>query len=253
MRRESWCSSGIGINHQFLPHVFDRFRQADSSSTRSYGGLGLGLAIVRHLVELHGGTVSAESDGEGRGALFTISLPVAVQPEVLTSTSPELVELSIAREGVDEVSGILPGLSGLRVLVVDDEPDTLDILCMVLSRYGAAVRGAESGNIAWQIFLEWKPQVLVSDLGMPLEDGFELIRKVRTLAPEDGGNTPAAALTAYVRDEDRLQALAAGYQAHISKPVDPIAFATMISDLAGGSEKVRAASALPMKFEPDIA
>jgi CheY-like chemotaxis protein/anti-sigma regulatory factor (Ser/Thr protein kinase) len=244
--------NGIGINRQFLPHVFDRFRQADSSSTRSYGGLGLGLAIVRHLVELHGGTVSAESDGEGQGALFTISLPAAVQPEVLAPTSPELVESSNGKEEVNEVSELLPGLSGLRVLVVDDEPDTLDILCMVLSRYGAAVRAADSGTTAWQTFLEWKPQVLVSDLGMPLEDGFELIRKIRTLTPEDGGDTPAAALTAYVREEDRLRALAAGYQAHISKPVDPVAFATMISNLAGGSEKDQSASAQPLKIEPDV-
>ena len=221
--------SGIGISPEFLPHVFERFRQADSSSTRAHGGLGLGLAIVRHLVELHGGTVSARSAGRGEGAEFTFRLPVA---KALTPSQKSLVfqpppeKIAAAPTALDQ-----PDLAGLRVLLVDDEPDTLEILRVMLNQFGANVRGAASTSDALETFLEWKPDVLVSDLGMPGEDGFALIGKVRALSEEQGRDIPAAALTAHVREEDRALALAAGYQTHIKKPVDPTTFAATVASL----------------------
>jgi CheY-like chemotaxis protein len=220
--------NGIGISSEFLPHVFERFRQADSSSTRAHGGLGLGLAIVRNLVELHGGTVAAQSPGVGQGAIFTVQLPIATAPEINQS------ELKLqASERVDllEGNGERPDLAGLRVLLVDDEPDTLEILRMMLSQFGANVRGAGSTTDAMNTFLEWKPDVLVSDLGMPEEDGYALIERVRALKPEQGCDIPAAALTAHVREEDRIMALAAGYQIHIKKPVDPAKLALAVANL----------------------
>jgi PAS domain S-box-containing protein len=220
---------GMGISRPFLPHVFERFRQADSSKTRSHGGLGLGLAIVRHLVELHGGTVTAESDGEGRGALFTVRLPRA---NALVSSGVTAHELG-RTTGANLIAAGAPDLSALRVLVVDDEPDTLEFLQTALSQFGAEVFTASSSADALSALPRWKPDVLVSDLGMPKEDGFALIGKIRALAPEQGGDTPAAALTAYVRDEDRTRALDAGYQAHVPKPVDPSALAQVVAGLAG--------------------
>ena len=220
--------NGIGISREFLPHVFERFRQADSSSTRAHGGLGLGLAIVRNLAELHGGTVLAESSGLGQGAKFTLQLPIATAPQIEES------ELKLQPgERVDswEGNGERPNLAGLRVLLVDDEPDTLEILLMILSQFGANVRGAGSTTDAMNTFLEWKPDVLVSDLGMPEEDGYALIERVRALKPEEGSEIPAAALTAHVRDEDRVLALAAGYQTHIKKPVDPAKLAIAVANL----------------------
>ncbi|MFL6229117.1 MAG: ATP-binding protein [Pyrinomonadaceae bacterium] len=220
---------GMGISPQFLPHVFERFRQADSSKTRTHGGLGLGLAIVRHLVELHGGTVTAESAGEGRGALFTVRLPRAT---VIASSGAAAHELSPAA-GASLIAAGAPDLSALRVLVVDDEPDTLDFLRTALSQYGAEVFTAASSAEALSALPRWKPDVLVSDLGMPREDGFALIGKVRALTSDQCGDIPAAALTAYVRDEDRARALDAGYQAHVPKPVDPSALARVVAKLAG--------------------
>jgi len=220
--------NGIGISSEFLPHVFERFRQADSSSTRTHGGLGLGLAIVRNLVELHGGTVSAESSGLGQGAMFTVQLPVATAPEIEQS---ELKRQPSETVDVSDNGGGRPDLAGLRVLLVDDEPDTLEILRMMLSQFGANVRGAGSTSDAMNTFLEWQPDVLVSDLGMPEEDGYALIEKVRALRPEQGRDIPAAALTAHVREEDRVMALAAGYQIHIKKPVDPAKLAHAVANL----------------------
>jgi PAS domain S-box-containing protein len=220
---------GMGISPQFLPHVFERFRQADSSKTRAHGGLGLGLAIVRHLVELHGGTVTAESEGEGRGALFTVRLPRA--PGVVPS-GVAAHELGRTTEA-NLIAASAPDLSALRVLVVDDEPDTLEFLQTALNQFGAEVFTASSSAEALSALPRWKPDVLVSDLGMPQEDGFALIGKVRALAPGQGGDTPAAALTAYVREEDRARALDAGYQAHLPKPVDPSALARVVAGLAG--------------------
>jgi CheY-like chemotaxis protein len=220
--------NGIGISSEFLPHVFERFRQADSSSTRAHGGLGLGLAIVRNLVELHGGTVATQSQGVGRGAMFTVQLPIATAPEIKQS---EIKLQASERVALLEGNGERPDLAGLRVLLVDDEPDTLEILRMMLSQFGANVRGAGSTTDAMNTFLEWKPDVLVSDLGMPEEDGYALIERVRALKPEQGCDIPAAALTAHVREEDRIMALAAGYQIHIKKPVDPAKLALAVANL----------------------
>ena len=227
--------NGIGIRKEFLPHVFERFRQADSSTTRAQGGLGLGLAIVRHLVELHGGTVSAESAGAGQGAKFTVRLPV-MSPRQL-----EQVQIEIQTTGgeVMETATQRPDLAGLRVLLVDDEPDTLEILRVILKQFGANVRGETSAGDALETLLAWQPDVLISDLGMPGEDGFALIERVRALKPEEGCDIPAAALTAHVRDEDRILALAAGYQTHIKKPVDPTSLARAVASLGRKLKNVR--------------
>lgn len=227
--------NGIGISREFMPYVFDRFRQADASTTRAGSGLGLGLAIVRHLVELHGGTVTAESEGEGRGAVFTVRLPVAIVDETETPAAAAgdflISETSQTRETNAALEN-LPELYALRILVVDDEPDTLEILRIALKQYGAVVRIAVSSADALVVFLEWKPDLLISDLGLPGEDGFALISRIRTLTPEEGGNIPAAALTAYARDEDRLRALSSGFQIHIPKPIDPNKLAAKIAELA---------------------
>lgn len=225
----SVSDTGIGISKPFLPHVFERFRQADSSTTRAHGGLGLGLAVVRHLVELQGGTVMAESEGIGKGSLFKVSLPAAssIALPFEAEEKPAAIPLpSDSREHGREFD-----LRGLRVLVVDDELDTLEIVSLLLRRYGAVVRTSLSSGHALEVFNEWKPNVLISDLGMPEEDGFTFISKVRSLPPEAGGKTPALALTAYVREEDRLRTLAAGYEMHVRKPVEPYSLAEAVARL----------------------
>lgn len=221
--------NGIGISHEFLPHVFERFRQADSSTTRTHGGLGLGLAIVRHLVELHGGTAAAESLGLGRGSVFTVLLPVNSDRQLISGVAAQPDNRRNDEVWIDEMER--PDLAGLRVLLVDDEPDTLEILDVVLREFGAEVRGALSTAEALKTFLEWQPDVLVSDLGLPGEDGYALIDQVRSLSREQGRDVPAAALTAHVRDEDRALALAKGYQTHIKKPVDPARLAAAVASL----------------------
>ena len=220
--------TGPGIAPEFLPHVFERFRQADQKTTRQHGGLGLGLAIVRHLVELHGGAVRADSPGEeGRGATFTVRLPAMP---------------GLRREAPDEharpaVRDTLPAdecperLDGLRVLVVDDEADTREMLRVGLTRCGAEVTTASSAPEALEALARGAPEVLISDIGMPGEDGYELIRRVRALPPEGGGRVPAVALTAYARAEDRLRALRAGYQMHLSKPVELAELTSVIASL----------------------
>jgi len=215
--------TGQGIDSEFLPRVFDRFRQADSSTTRSFGGLGLGLAIVRHLVELHGGTVSAHSDGIDRGAIFSATFPL------LTDRSEPL---PLANSGEINCSDIR-SLDGLRVLLVDDEPEARQIISTVIKRTGAEVKACTSAREALANLMEWKPDVILSDIAMPDEDGYSFISKVRTLPRERGGNTPAAALTAYARDVDRRQALEAGFQMHIAKPIGAGQLVTMIARLAG--------------------
>ena len=225
--------TGQGINPDFLPYVFERFRQADSTTTRSYGGLGLGLAIVRHLVELHGGTVDAESPGLGLGATFIVNLPLrAVRVEV---SEPQQVQPTAAGE-VPTISG--SSLDGLRVLVVDDEADARDLLTTVLRQYGAEVTAVATASEALEALKQLKPNVLVSDIGMPEEDGYALIRKVRALDAEQGGRIPAVALTAYARAEDRKQALLAGFQLHVPKPVDPTELAVVVANLTGRTGKV---------------
>ncbi len=215
--------TGIGISPDFLPYVFDRFRQADSSSTRTYGGLGLGLAIVRNLVELHGGTIHANSPGKEQGATFTVKLPLLKSPP-LTALQP-----------LPLPSSPLPSLSlfGVRVLVVDDQADTRDFITTVLEQCQAEVQAVASVQEALQVITQWKPDVLVSDIGMPDEDGYSLIRKVRSQPPELGGNIPAAALTAYARAEDRMRAIQEGYQLHLPKPIEAAELATVVARLAG--------------------
>jgi CheY-like chemotaxis protein len=205
--------TGQGIHLAFLPYVFDRFRQADSSSQRAQGGLGLGLAIVRHLVELHGGTVSAASLGEGKGATFTVRLPLA---PLVQRAGQETVPVE-----QEEVDGELLPLEGRRVLVVDDQSAILDLLADILTGYGASVHACGSAKEALALVRSWQPDVLVCDIAMPGQDGYWLIEQVRKLAPEQGGAVPAVALTAYVRMEDRLRVLAAGFQQYLPKPISP--------------------------------
>jgi len=215
--------TGQGIAPEFLPHVFERFRQQDGSTTREHGGLGLGLAIVRHIVEQHGGSVSAESGGEQRGATFTINLPVAAVK---------------ASKGGRGTSGPLPSqsspgddsarLGGVRVLVVDDQADARELLAMVLSRAGAQVSTAASAAEALELLGREEPDVLVSDVGMPAEDGYALIGRVRDLT---AARVPSVALTAYASEDDRRRALAAGFDAHLPKPVEPAELVSVIASL----------------------
>jgi PAS domain S-box-containing protein len=202
--------TGIGIDPDFLPRVFERFRQAESPVTRSHRGLGLGLAIVRHLTELHGGTVSAESPGEGLGATFTITLPLAAMHSDESSGQSPADRTVITR----------PALEGLRVLVVEDEPDARELLSLTLEGSGATVEAVESAQEALTNLQVFKPDVLLSDIGLPIESGYELIRKVRSL-PSEASKIPAVALTAFATERDRQLALAAGFQVHLTKPVEP--------------------------------
>jgi PAS domain S-box-containing protein len=210
--------TGKGINPDFLPHVFDYFRQENSSTTRSFGGLGLGLAIVRHLVELHGGTVCAESAGEGQGATFTVRLPLmATQSE----TKPDSTQPDDA-----------PDLSGIRVLVVDDEADMREFLAFVLKDYGAQVTVVASAFEVLETLRQEKPDILLSDIGMPEMDGYMLIRQIRAMLPEQGGKIPAIALTAYAGEVDKTQALSAGFTKYVAKPVEPAELATVVASLS---------------------
>jgi PAS domain S-box-containing protein len=215
--------TGIGIKSDFLPYVFERLRQADSSSTRRHGGLGLGLAIARHLIESHGGTIEARSAGENRGATFIVSLPLSLNA-VVKVPEPE-----------DSGSGtglvLSRRLEGVRVLVVDDEADARDLVSRALQRDGADVRSAGSAAEALGAIDELNPDVLVSDIAMPGEDGYELIRKLRSRERSHGRRLPAVALTAYARQEDRERALRAGYQEHLAKPVEPARLSAVVAHL----------------------
>jgi signal transduction histidine kinase len=213
--------TGKGIPKEFLPYVFDRFRQADGSITRADSGLGLGLAIVRHLVELHGGTVTAESPGTDKGATFTVKLPLKQR----RSPPPRL-------RGEKKSDRMRPGiLAGLKVLVVDDEPDNRDFLMVALEYFGASATATASAAEAIDILQQSPPHILVSDIGMPVEDGYSLIRKVRSSASDKLKRLPAVALTAYASEEDRDRAIAAGYDEHLTKPIDPAHFATVLAKL----------------------
>jgi signal transduction histidine kinase len=227
--RVTVADSGEGIDQEFLPYVFDRFRQADSTFARKHGGLGIGLAIVRNLVEMHGGTVSADSRGKGNGSTFTVSFPVlgASLNRVL------LVDRSLIEQPVLDEAGDLCGVS---VMIVDDEHDAREVLVAMLELRGAEVFAASSAAEAVEALTHATrlslPDVLVSDIGMPGEDGFDLISRVRAMDPERGGDIPAIALTAYARDEDRDRVLAAGYQRHVAKPVEPSSLAMAVATLA---------------------
>jgi PAS domain S-box-containing protein len=224
------ADTGQGITAEFLPYVFDRFRQADASTTRQHGGLGLGLSIVKHLVELHGGSVRAASGGAGRGATFTVSLP---QSAARAGPHQPAARSSPAREAPAELyRDARRHLRDVDVLVVDDEADARAVVRRLLEDCGAAVRTASSARDAMDLFCAKPPDVLVCDIGMPGEDGYSLIRRVRTLGKDAGGAVPALALTAYARAEDRMRAVLAGFQMHVVKPVEPVEQVTMVASLA---------------------
>ena len=225
--------SGVGISKEFLPYVFDRFRQADGSTTRIHGGLGLGLSIVHQLVDLHGGSVSAHSEGEGMGATFTINLPFV---GVVSSQKEAEMVNTVYSDEINTLDG-LPSLEGLKVLVVDDEADTRELIREVLRECGSEVILSRSAAEALEALEEHKPDILISDLGMPDEDGYSLISKIRELPSERGGHIPAAALTAYARAEDRMRVLRSGFQFHLPKPVDAAELVTVVASLAGRAYK----------------
>ena len=219
--------TGQGIAPALLPHVFDRFRQGDSGSTRPQGGLGLGLALVRSLVELHGGTVSATSDGPGAGATFVVRLPVMLAG----AAAPALGADPAAGHAGATASEL--ALDGLRVLVVDDDPMAVELTRELLGRAGADVQGCGTAVEALETLRQWRPDVLLSDIEMPHVDGYGLVRQVRALDPADGGKTPAVAVSAYSRPENRVRSLRAGFNMHVSKPVEPSELIAIVASLAG--------------------
>jgi PAS domain S-box-containing protein len=226
------ADTGKGINPEALPYVFDHFWQADSSTKRIHGGLGLGLAIVHHITELHGGQTTADSPGLGRGATFTVRLPVRAVRTALAEEPERVPPMPLITEAA-------PSLEGLRVLVVDDEPDARELIKTVLEGYGAQVTMAASAaeclaELSRMATSQGLPDVLISDIGMPGEDGYDLIGQVRVLPAEYGGRIPAVALTAYSRAQDQVRVLAAGFQSHVAKPVEPVDLASVVASLRRG-------------------
>ncbi len=232
---------GVGIDPQRLPHVFERFWQADTSSTRRHGGLGLGLAIVRHLAEMHGGRVTAASRGEGYGATFTVEIPLRGPQDTAASAATiwrTATAGAAARADAVPLGGPLLGrrvLGGARILVVDDEHDAAEWVAELLRAAGAEVRIAAAAAAGFHAMRSWRPDLLISDVGMPGEDGYALMKRVRALPPEDGRQTPALALTAHARAEDRMRALSVGYQMHAAKPIDPIELLIVTASLLNRS------------------
>lgn len=212
--------TGCGIHPDFLPYVFDRFRQADSTTTRSNGGLGLGLALVRHLVELHGGTISVASDGEGTGATFTILLPIL---ERNSSDLPRSIQPKNSSSAI---------LNALQVLVVDDDADTCELIAFALKEYGAHVTAAHSATEGLKAIAQSTPDLLISDIGMPEQDGYWLIHQVRALDSGRSQPLPAVALTAFATEEDRIRALQAGFQNHVPKPIEVDKLIVVVANLA---------------------
>lgn len=223
----SVTDSGQGIDPEFLPHVFDRFRQADASSTRHQRGLGLGLAIVKNLVELHGGSVRAESAGPGLGSTFTILLPIATARIEADPDRRHPQAATGSRESEDT-----PDLAGIRVLAIDDEADARELIKRILTSRGAIVETAGSAAEALECLNATRPDVFITDIGMPGEDGYSFIRKLRQRATDRGGNVPAIALTAFARSEDRRRAILSGFQMHIAKPVEPSELIAIVASLA---------------------
>jgi PAS domain S-box-containing protein len=224
--------TGIGIEPQFLPYVFERFRQADSTSTRRYGGLGLGLAVAHHIIELHGGSISVSSPGRNQGATFRIILPLAVASRPPQLGIPHLESEATqtkGRKGAEECQR----LDGVRILLVEDDPETLDMLKFIFDECGAEVITAASASEALEALERCRPDALVSDIAMPNQDGYDLIRQVRSRGPDQGGKIPAVAVTAYASAEDRVRVLSSGFQMHVSKPIDPDELIIILASLTG--------------------
>ena len=215
--------TGPGIRGDFLPHIFDRFHQADRSITRRFGGLGLGLSIVKHLAELHGGMVRADSAGEGKGATFTITLPSGRAGAVSVATAATVV----GARATEEIS-----LDRIRVLVVEDEPDTREFVQRLLEGHGATVMTAASAGEALSLVEQWGPDLLISDIGLPDVDGYDLMEQIRRSDADQRAKIPAIALTVYARSEDRTRAFLAGYQAHVAKPVEPVELVATVASFA---------------------
>jgi CheY-like chemotaxis protein len=220
--------SGAGISPEFLPYVFERFRQADGTTTRRQGGLGLGLAIVSHLVEMHGGTVEAQSEGLDRGATFVVTFPLAA---FIPAVSLE-VQDTIAYHA----QGRHDDLQGLHIHVVDDEPDAVELLRVMLAQYGASVTTSSTAQHAIGCIRQARPDLLISDIGMPHQDGYELIRELRHMDDEGAKMLPAIALTAYAAIEDQQRAMLAGFQTHVTKPVEPTVLINAITQLTGRAQ-----------------
>ena len=227
--RVSISDTGVGISAEFIPYIFDRFRQADGSTTRTHGGWGLGLAIVKHLIQLHVGNVEVESEGKNKGSTFTVILPLAPASAEEDTKNAEVSE----QESNGQPFGAAKILEGLRILVVDDELDSRELVSAILTRCGSEVRCSESAADAMQTFKEWQPDVVISDIGMPVEDGYSFIKRLRKLRTKRAKQIPVVALTAYVNRQDKARALAAGFQAHIAKPVEPEALVKLIADATG--------------------